>query len=454
MFQRGDDIQADEAETIETRTDAYANTQLAVLNPLFSVLVLVTILFGFIAVVSPGLILGAALYSALLLLLVIYIYFRAGNNNEILWRSKTEFRSALQHYLNAASLWYLAKPNMVQASLIESSNPLLDDLNKNYQQWKAAQIENTIMQLGGDLSLLVLSLMGALLLLVNIPMDLLGAPILVCLILAVLTLPDWFSPTLKAAIPAAASYQSKQWLIDKIDESINEELSQHEFPTVVRQFSLQDFCWKRAQRRGQPVSVDLNLGDILWINGGSGTGKSSLLLAINQLLDSEGDMVINSVKLNSSSYDPGNSNDRQPFIYTEQLPSILSDTLKNNLLIANPDASDQQLLDALKFACLDNLTAQGLDQWLGLHGRILSGGERKRLGVARAYLSAATVWLLDEPFEGLDQEMASRLAKHIVDTARHRICIVASHKINSAFQPTQNQAIALSKSAKTCIFLL
>ena len=88
-----------------------------------------------------------------------------------------------------------------------------------------------------------------------------------------------------------------------------------------------------------------------------------------------------------------------------QRVDILNGSLRDNLLIAKPDANDEHLANILKDVGLEKLLENdGLDSWLGDGGRQLSGGEKRRVGIARAILHDAPILLLDEPTEGLDKQ--------------------------------------------------
>ncbi|MEX0603418.1 MAG: thiol reductant ABC exporter subunit CydC [Marinobacter sp.] len=92
--------------------------------------------------------------------------------------------------------------------------------------------------------------------------------------------------------------------------------------------------------------------------------------------------------------------------YLTQTTHLFDDTLGNNLRIADPNASDQQLLSVLETVALTDLLAQlpeGLDTWLGAYGKQVSGGEARRIALARALLRDTGLIILDEPFTGLDE---------------------------------------------------
>jgi ABC-type transport system involved in cytochrome bd biosynthesis fused ATPase/permease subunit len=96
--------------------------------------------------------------------------------------------------------------------------------------------------------------------------------------------------------------------------------------------------------------------------------------------------------------------------------------------IASPVATDEEIMSALELVELDSLVHEmpaGLDTLLGALGRPLSGGEVKRLNVARALLSSAQVLVLDEPTEHLDEALAQRIEERILSLSR--ILIVITH---------------------------
>jgi ATP-binding cassette subfamily C protein CydC len=202
-------------------------------------------------------------------------------------------------------------------------------------------------------------------------------------------------------------------------------------PAGTHSLTLRGFRWRRDARDGPPLSAHLPGPGLYLLTGSSGAGKSSLFEALTGELDYTGSARLDGTELRNLS----TATRRRQLYLAEQFGRILSDTLAHNLRLAAHDASDQELTSALLwagFAATDE--HMDLRQWLGEQGRPLSGGERKRLLLARAYLSQAPVWLLDEPFEGLDDELATRIANRLNEAARNRLIIVATHRRPASLQ--------------------
>ncbi|MBE2894303.1 heme ABC transporter ATP-binding protein/permease CydC [Spirabiliibacterium falconis] len=185
-----------------------------------------------------------------------------------------------------------------------------------------------------------------------------------------------------------------------------------------------------------PVLTDIHLainsGEKVALLGKTGSGKSSLL----QLLVRNYDPTAGTISLYGvpiAHYTE--STLRSEMCLMTQRVYIFSDTLANNLRLANRNASDEQLCETLSAVGLGHLLEQdGLAQWLGDGGRPLSGGEQRRLGIARVLLSRAAVVLLDEPTEGLDRETEREILSLILRHCQHKTLIMVTHRLTALEQ--------------------
>ncbi len=155
-----------------------------------------------------------------------------------------------------------------------------------------------------------------------------------------------------------------------------------------------------------PTDLELPPGRRLVITGANGSGKSTLLAVLARHLDpTGGEYLVDGADALEEPLDLSRS--RVAFVDTET--HVFATTLRSNLTLARPDTTDADVLVALAAAGLGDLVAglpEGLDTTLGAGGRGLSGGERARLGIARAHLRGRPVVLLDEPVAHLDPPTA------------------------------------------------
>lgn len=160
--------------------------------------------------------------------------------------------------------------------------------------------------------------------------------------------------------------------------------------------------------------VRLEAGERLAIAGRSGSGKTNLIETIASIRPADPHCGIRLDGQPLSSLPPETV--RTAFALSPQDAQLLSGTVRDNLRVARAGLSDEQLWAALEVACFDvevRAMPQGLDQWVGDGGTRLSGGQRKRLSIARAILAARPWLLLDEPSEGLDVVTEARLVRRL-----------------------------------------
>ncbi|MEZ0073080.1 thiol reductant ABC exporter subunit CydC [Planotetraspora sp. GP83] len=180
------------------------------------------------------------------------------------------------------------------------------------------------------------------------------------------------------------------------------------------------------------VSLTLTPGKRVAIVGPSGAGKSTLLSALMRTVDIEsGNIRINEVDVREYASDDV----RARMTGLTQDPYVFQATVRDNLRLAGPDASDGDLARAVRQARLDTWAERtGWDTTLGEDGRTVSGGQLQRLALARALLFDPSVLLLDEPAEALDEETAGLLMADLLDATRGRTTLLVTHRLRGLEQ--------------------
>lgn len=163
------------------------------------------------------------------------------------------------------------------------------------------------------------------------------------------------------------------------------------------------------------------------IVGQTGSGKSTLLQLLNRYWNvQQGEILIAGQPIKNWS----ESQLRQAISVVSQRVDILNGSLRDNLLMASPNADDAALNDVLnKVGLAKLLEGQGLDTWLGDGGRQLSGGEKRRVGIARALLHNAPILLLDEPTEGLDKQTEQQIMKLFETHFEDKTVVFITHRL-------------------------
>jgi len=167
----------------------------------------------------------------------------------------------------------------------------------------------------------------------------------------------------------------------------------------------------------RPLSIKLKPGEWLGFTGRSGSGKSSLADALSGLINPS-DGSVSSL----------------PVAYLTQQTYLFDDTLRMNLQMANPQASDDdlwQVLDLVEMGDRFGDEPEQLDTWLGSGGNVLSGGEARRIALARVLLSPATVFVLDEPFTGVDKALRDRICCRLEQRLAGRTVISLAHSVDA-----------------------
>ncbi|WJD48064.1 heme ABC transporter ATP-binding protein/permease CydC [Enterobacter sp. PGRG2] len=183
------------------------------------------------------------------------------------------------------------------------------------------------------------------------------------------------------------------------------------------------------------VSLEVPAGQRVVILGRTGCGKSTLLQLLTRAWDpQQGEILLNGQPLTSLS----EAALRATISLVPQRVHLFSATLRDNLLLASPAASDEALATVLTQVGLEKLLDDGgLNSWLGEGGRQLSGGELRRLAIARALLHDAPLFLLDEPTEGLDATTESQILDLLAEVTKGKTVLMVTHRLRGLSQCDQ-----------------
>ncbi len=197
------------------------------------------------------------------------------------------------------------------------------------------------------------------------------------------------------------------------------------------------------------VSLRLPPGGRVAVTGSSGAGKSSLVTALLRFWPLEG----GTLSLGGVDVERLSQHDtRAACALADQRAQMFAGTVRSNLVLARPDAGDDEIAGALRAARLDGWVTTlpaGLDTPVGEDGVALSGGERRRLAVARALLAPGPVVILDEPTSGLEPQLADELLERVLEGAGERSVLVITHRAAEAARCDATIALEAGRVATT-----
>ena len=176
------------------------------------------------------------------------------------------------------------------------------------------------------------------------------------------------------------------------------------------------------------MTRDFVPGSLTSIGGPTGAGKTTLLMLMTGLLTPDkGQVTLYSTEGEEAVPSPAT---RCNFAYVPQGNSLMSGTVRENLLMAAPGASDAEMEKALRLACADFVLAlpEGLDSPCGERGAGFSEGEAQRIAIARGLLAPGQVLLLDEPTSALDSATETRLLANLSESAGGKTVVMVTHR--------------------------
>ncbi|CAM4132173.1 heme ABC transporter ATP-binding protein/permease CydC [Serratia silvae] len=418
--------QAELLNRLVADVDTLDHLYLRVISPMVSaavIIVVVTVGLSWLDV-SLALTLGGILL--LLLLAVPPIFYRAGKPiGEELTLLRSQYRTDL-------TAWLQGQAELVVFGALDGFRHKLSATEQRWQsrQWQQASlggVAQALMILASGLTVTLLMWLAA----AGIGGNTQPGALIALFVFAALA-------SFEAMMPVAAAFQHlgqviasatrvKQ-IIDQQPEVIFPASGPASQPGAALQLNEVSFTYP-----DQPlpvlndVTLNIAAGEHIALLGRTGCGKSTLLQLLTRAWNADGGKIqLNGQPL--ASYDE--STLRAMTTVVSQRVHIFSSTLRENLRIAAPAANDEELTLALQQVGLDKLLEnEGLNAWLGEGGRQLSGGEQRRLGIARALLHQAPLLLLDEPTEGLDAETEQQILALLRQHCRGKTLILVTHRL-------------------------
>jgi ABC-type transport system involved in cytochrome bd biosynthesis fused ATPase/permease subunit len=188
--------------------------------------------------------------------------------------------------------------------------------------------------------------------------------------------------------------------------------------------------WGASSLQHMPISTEFVGSVPTLVQGESGIGKTSLAYALSGLIDYEGSITVNGVELRKLDL----VGLRRISTILLQEEHLFASSLRENLRIAKPGATDDELFETLVKVEMDVTVRNlpyGLDTIVGAFGTNFSSGEKQRFRLARVFLRDSQFYLLDEPFEHLTLEQAERIMGRILSHCFGRTLVIISHQAHS-----------------------
>ena len=179
------------------------------------------------------------------------------------------------------------------------------------------------------------------------------------------------------------------------------------------------------------INIEIEGGKMNAFVGLSGAGKSTLLNLIPRIYDkSSGDITID----DQSIYEVNLASLRNQISIVDQNTTLFDDTIFNNIIYAKPDATQEEVFEASRLSMSEDFIKKldkGFNTLVGENGIRLSGGEKQRISIARAFLRKSKIILLDEPTSSLDSETEDKIQLALKKLTENKTTIVIAHRLST-----------------------
>lgn len=413
---------------VDTLDTLYLN----LMSPFVSAIMVIAFMGIGLAFISPQIALIVCGILLLLLMILPITFYRLGEKNgRIIVQARATYRSQFIEWIQLNG----------EFLLFGTLNQASQKLNQTERQWLEAQSKES--RLGGISNGLLILVNGVLVCWVlwlsdvamNVPNAENPEALIALIVFCTLASLEVLTPIGIAFLHLGQTLSSAERLAE-----ITEQRPAVQFDGMAQwqkivpnqpliRFEQVEFSYpSQDQQVLSQLSLQIEAGQKVAILGKTGSGKSTLFqLLVRHYDPTSGQIWLNHCQLK----DYPEATLRQHIATLTQRVHIFSATLRDNLKIGNPLASDQemaQILEKVGLAYL--LEVEGFELWLGDGGRPLSGGEQRRLGLARLLLNKAEIVLLDEPTEGLDRETEQQILQLIVEHCQSRTLLMITHRLH------------------------
>lgn len=218
---------------------------------------------------------------------------------------------------------------------------------------------------------------------------------------------------------------AKLYIIDKPNAIIFESLKEGiEFDNV-------SFEYKKGKPVLNNISFKVAKGETLALVGNSGGGKSTIVNLIPRFYKiKQGEIKFDGINIADYSIESL----RNGISIVLQDNFLFAGTIRENILMGKPNATEEELTMAVKNACLDEFIStleQGLDTYIGERGVLLSGGQKQRIAIARAFIKNAPIVILDEATSALDNQSEAIVQKAIDNLMKDKTVFVIAHRLST-----------------------
>ena len=218
-----------------------------------------------------------------------------------------------------------------------------------------------------------------------------------------------------------------------IDYTSELDVESNPLPVIETGIQLQDVCFSYPDGRLalDKVSLDLPLGELVAIVGPTGAGKTTLAYLLpGYIRPTSGKMSFDNVDL----VDVSVNEIRKQVTYVFQEHMLLSESIRDNLLLANAEATTEQMLEACRLAGAMEFIDQfpeGIDTVIGKGGDTLSVGQKQRLSIARGIVRETPILVLDEPTSALDPKTENALVEALRQIAGKHLVVIIAHRLST-----------------------